>query len=137
MRRPYTLAFYRQLVDRIRLEMPHASIGSDVIVGFPGETDDDFAELESYLAESPLTHVHVFPYSDRPGTEAVLLPSKVHGALVRERASRLARIGRRLHIADSTAVRSARCVRADDRGWVTGGDRQLSEGKNSRRPSAK
>ena len=50
MRRPYTLAYYRRLVDRIREQMPHASIGSDVIVGFPGETDDDFAELETYLA---------------------------------------------------------------------------------------
>jgi threonylcarbamoyladenosine tRNA methylthiotransferase MtaB len=96
MRRPYTLAYFQRLVDRIRREIPHASIGSDLIVGFPGETDDDFAELESYLASSPLTHVHVFPYSDRPGTEAILLPDKVHGAVVRERASRLREIGRSL-----------------------------------------
>ena len=98
MRRPYTLAYYRRLVDRIRSEMPHASIGSDLIVGFPGETDDDFAELESYVTGSPLTHLHVFPYSDRPGTGAVLLPAKVHGAVVRERASRLREIGRRLTV---------------------------------------
>lgn len=96
MRRPYTFAYYRRLVDRIRNEMPHASIGSDLIVGFPGETDNDFAELESYLASSPLTHLHVFPYSDRPGTEAVLHPAKVHGAVVRERARRLREVGRSL-----------------------------------------
>jgi threonylcarbamoyladenosine tRNA methylthiotransferase MtaB len=96
MRRPYTLSYYRRLVDRLHNDMPHASIGSDLIVGFPGETDDDFTELESYLASSPLTHLHVFPYSDRPGTEAILLPDRVHGAVVRERARRLREIGRRL-----------------------------------------
>src|SRR5262245_42634839 len=66
MRRPYTLRDYAGLVDGIRARMPGASIGSDVIVGFPGETDEDFEMLAAYLAGSPLTHVHVFPYSDRP-----------------------------------------------------------------------
>jgi threonylcarbamoyladenosine tRNA methylthiotransferase MtaB len=70
MRRPYTIDVYRALVDRIRERMPHASIGSDVIVGFPGETDAHAAALVEYLDSSPLTHVHVFPYSHRPGTEA-------------------------------------------------------------------
>jgi threonylcarbamoyladenosine tRNA methylthiotransferase MtaB len=96
MRRPYTIAYYRRLVDQIRARIPHASIGSDVIVGFPGETDADFAELEHYLAESPLTHVHVFPYSDRPGTDATAMKGKVHGSQVRERATRLREISRRL-----------------------------------------
>src|SRR5437763_3641560 len=68
MRRPYTIDYYASLVDDIRARIPHASIGSDIIVGFPGETDDDVDELASYLERSPLTHVHVFPYSDRPGT---------------------------------------------------------------------
>ena len=70
MGRPYTIEYYRALVDSIRSRIHHASIGSDIIVGFPGETDDDFVELSSYMASSPLTHVHVFPYSDRPGTRA-------------------------------------------------------------------
>lgn len=97
MRRPYTLAYYRRLVDRIREEMPHASIGSDLIVGFPGESDTDFNALQTYLAGSPLTHVHVFPYSDRPGTAAASLSDKVHGAIIRERATMLRSIGRELH----------------------------------------
>ncbi len=59
--------------------IPDASIGSDVIVGFPGETDDDFEQLASYLEGSPLTHLHVFPYSDRPGTAASAMPGKVPG----------------------------------------------------------
>lgn len=97
MRRPYTLAYYRRLVDRIRAGMPHASIGTDIIVGFPGETDGDFAVLEGYLRDSPVTHLHVFPYSDRPGTVAAGLPDKVHGSIVRERASAVRAIGRDLN----------------------------------------
>ncbi|MSO29904.1 MAG: radical SAM protein [Acidobacteria bacterium] len=96
MRRPYTLEYYCALVDAIRSRIPHASIGSDIIVGFPGETDDDFVELSSYLASSPLTHVHVFPYSDRTGTLASTRRDKVPGALVRERARMIREIGQGL-----------------------------------------
>jgi threonylcarbamoyladenosine tRNA methylthiotransferase MtaB len=96
MRRPYTLAYYRRLVDRIRRDIPHASIGTDIIVGFPGETAEDFSVLDAYLREAPITHVHVFPYSDRPGTAAAELPGRVHGSTVRERASVVRAIGRDL-----------------------------------------
>jgi threonylcarbamoyladenosine tRNA methylthiotransferase MtaB len=109
MRRPYTLDRYRRLVDDIRARLPHASIGSDMIAGFPGETDDDFAANERYLPSSPLTHLHVFPYSDRPGTAASRIAGKVSGALVRERASRLRAIGteltRRFHDAQLQTLR--------------------------------
>jgi threonylcarbamoyladenosine tRNA methylthiotransferase MtaB len=93
MRRPYTLAHFRQLIDRILERLPHASIGSDVIVGFPGETDEDFARNLDYLPRSGLSHLHVFPYSDRPGTEAAALPGRVPGATVRERALQVRQIG--------------------------------------------
>jgi threonylcarbamoyladenosine tRNA methylthiotransferase MtaB len=93
MRRPYTLDGYRRLVDEIRVRLPHASIGSDMIVGFPGESDEDFAANEAYLPESPLTHLHVFPYSDRPGTEAAKMPAKVSGSVIRDRGARLRAIG--------------------------------------------
>jgi len=93
MRRPYTLDAYRRLVDGIHARLPHASIGSDMIVGFPGETDADVALNVAYLPSSPLTHLHVFPYSDRPGTDASSLPEKVHGAVVRARGIELRRIG--------------------------------------------
>jgi threonylcarbamoyladenosine tRNA methylthiotransferase MtaB len=98
MRRPYTLAYYRRLVDRIRGEIPHASIGTDIIVGFPGERDEHFAVLDAYLREAPITHVHVFPYSDRPGTTASELADRVHGAIVRERAGIVRAIGRELNL---------------------------------------
>ena len=62
MARPYTLAAYSALVDEVRRRLPCAAIGSDVIVGFPGETDAEFETLAEYLERSPITHVHVFPY---------------------------------------------------------------------------
>jgi threonylcarbamoyladenosine tRNA methylthiotransferase MtaB len=109
MRRPYSLAYYQRLVDRIRRAMPHASIGTDIIVGFPGETDGDFDILSTYLASSPVTHVHVFPYSDRPGTVAAGLSGKVHGSIVRERAAAIRKIGgelnRRFHRDQHGSVR--------------------------------
>ena len=93
MRRPYTLDFYRRLVDSIIASLPHAAIGTDMIVGFPGETDEDFAENVQYLASSPLSHLHVFPYSDRPGTEASSLPSRVPPSVIRDRGVRMRGIG--------------------------------------------
>ena len=111
MRRPYTIGYFRRLALRVRATMPHAALGSDVVVGFPGETDEDFEELHEYLERSPLTHVHVFPYSDRPGTTASLLPGKVHGAVVRERARRLREVGseltRRFHRGQANSIRPA------------------------------
>jgi len=94
MRRPYTIEYYASLVDDIRSRIPNASIGSDIIVGFPGESDDDFEQLASYLEGAPLTHIHVFPYSDRPGTAASAITDKVNGVIVRERGRRIREIGR-------------------------------------------
>jgi threonylcarbamoyladenosine tRNA methylthiotransferase MtaB len=96
MRRPYTVEQYADLVDGIRARMPDASIGSDIIVGFPGETDEDFQRLASYLEASPLTHLHVFPYSDRSGTAASVMTGKLPGTTVRERARRLRVISEQL-----------------------------------------
>ena len=109
MRRPYTLDYYRALVDSIHDLMPHASIGSDMIVGFPGESDRDFRANLTYLPHSPLTHLHVFPYSDRPGTAATAMRGKVDGAVTRERGMALRAIGaeltRRFHTAQCGTIR--------------------------------
>ena len=96
MRRPYTIEYYASLVDDIRARIPGASIGSDIIVGFPGETDDDVDQLVAYLERSPLTHIHVFPYSDRPGTAASGMQNRVHGIAIRERGRRIRHTGRML-----------------------------------------
>ena len=93
MRRPYTLDDYRRLVDRIVERVPSVSIGSDLIAGFPGESDEDFTRNLEYLPGSPLTHLHVFPYSDRPGTEATTMGNKVDGVSIRERGRALRAIG--------------------------------------------
>lgn len=93
MRRPYTLEYYRRIVDGIVERMPNASIGSDMIAGFPGETDDDFRTNLEYLPGSPLTHLHVFPYSERPGTAAAAIGGRVDGVVVRERSRALRAIG--------------------------------------------
>jgi tRNA A37 methylthiotransferase MiaB len=89
MARPYTIEAYASLVDEVRRRLPHAAIGSDVIVGFPGETEAEFEALASYLEASP----------DRPGTAASALPGKVPGAVVKARAQRLRAISRQLSAA--------------------------------------
>lgn len=94
MRRPYSADQFTALLHDVQRRVPDAAIGSDVIVGFPGETDDDFEALARYLDASLLTHLHVFPYSDRPGTAAEAMPGKVHGAVVKARAQRLRAISR-------------------------------------------
>jgi threonylcarbamoyladenosine tRNA methylthiotransferase MtaB len=116
MRRPYTIDGYSGLVDGIRRRVPHASIGSDIIVGFPGETDNDFEQLTSYLGRAPLTHIHVFPYSDRPGTAASMMSGKVPGAVVRERARQVREIGQRLtgRFRDSQVGTTHRALTLDD-----------------------
>ena len=114
MRRPYTSAFYRRLVERVRDRVPDAAIGSDIIVGFPGERPAHFDRLLEILEVLPITHVHVFPYSDRPGTVASELTSKVAGADIRVRAAAVRAAGQRLtrmfHQAQIGRVRRALTV---------------------------
>lgn len=93
MRRPYSFDDYRRLVDSIVARLPGAAIGSDLIVGFPGESDADFEANLDYLPTSRLTHLHVFPYSDRPGTDASSMPGKVDGPVVRRRGAVLRQVG--------------------------------------------
>ena len=116
MRRPYTAAGYRRLVDGIRGAMPHASIGSDVIVGFPGESPAHFDEMCAILRDSPLSHLHVFPYSDRPGTGAASMPGKVDGVAIRERGRAIRAIGQDLarRFRESQAGTTRRALALDD-----------------------
>ncbi len=64
-------------IEAIRKRFPTAGIGVDVIVGFPGETAEDFAETQRFLADLPVSYLHVFPYSERPGTPAASFPDSV------------------------------------------------------------
>lgn len=126
MRRPYTAAAYVTLVSSIRSRIPHASIGSDLIVGFPGESSTHFAESETVLRDVPLTHLHVFPYSDRPGTDASRLDGRVDGAVVRDRGRRIRDIGHEMASRFRQSQRGAtrRALTVDD-GWSAVTDNYL------------
>lgn len=89
MNRPYSSREYGDRVEEIRRRFPDAAIGADIIVGFPGETETEFRETLELADSLPLTYLHVFSYSDRPGTMAASMPSKVQPDDIRRRSSRL------------------------------------------------
>jgi len=89
MKRGYTQQEYRDLVARIRERIPGCSIATDIIVGFPGETDEDFIATYDLIDRSPLTYLHVFPYSSRPGTVAASMPNQIPDHVSRFRAKTL------------------------------------------------
>jgi threonylcarbamoyladenosine tRNA methylthiotransferase MtaB len=92
MRRTYTAAAYRDAVARIRCRLPHATIGSDIIVGFPGEDDAAFAATCEMVEDIGFSNLHVFRFSPRPGTEADGLPGAVSDSTKQDRALHLAAI---------------------------------------------
>lgn len=94
MHRPYRTARYRELVGEIVRLLPDAAIGTDVLVGFPGETEEDFAAGCALLEELPLAYLHVFPFSPREGTEAFALPGRVAPRALARRVERVLAIGR-------------------------------------------
>jgi threonylcarbamoyladenosine tRNA methylthiotransferase MtaB len=96
MNRPYSTEDYGCVAREIATRFPDAALGADVIVGFPGETEEHFMETCRFIETSPLTYLHVFAYSDRPGTVASGLPAKVHPEVIHERSLRLRRIGQDL-----------------------------------------
>ncbi len=91
MQRRYKRELYKERVDLIKNLMPHASIGVDVIVGFPGETEEDFLETYSFLNELDISYLHVFTYSERPNTKAVEMENSVD-MYVRRKRNKMLRI---------------------------------------------
>lgn len=85
MHRKYRPRHYADRVRKARAWMPDAAIGADVMVGFPGETDAEFEESRRFMAEMPFTYLHVFTYSERPGTPAAEDPASVPMAVRKER----------------------------------------------------
>jgi len=85
MHRKYRPWHYREKIAKIRNAMPSAAIGADVMVGFPGETDSEFAETRRMIEDLPFTYLHVFTYSARPGTPAASHINQVPVALARDR----------------------------------------------------
>jgi threonylcarbamoyladenosine tRNA methylthiotransferase MtaB len=89
MRRRYTREVFASIVKMVSEKLSCAGIGADVIVGFPGETVSDFEDTYSFLEEKPLSYLHVFTFSERPGTAAEKLPAKVSYIEKEKRSKRL------------------------------------------------
>jgi threonylcarbamoyladenosine tRNA methylthiotransferase MtaB len=85
MHRKYRPWHYADRIERIRRAMPDAAIGADVMVGFPGESDDDFEQTRALIERLPFTYLHVFTYSSRPGTPSAEMPEQVPVQVARER----------------------------------------------------
>jgi threonylcarbamoyladenosine tRNA methylthiotransferase MtaB len=93
MRRPYTTATYRRVVERLAGAIPRLGLGADVIAGFPGESEADFAATLEMVRTIPFSYLHVFPYSERPGTAAATLPGRLEPRTVTARARQLREAG--------------------------------------------
>jgi len=92
MRRPYNAADFEGLVREVKREVPGIAVTTDVIVGFPGETDEEFEASLRCIEGMEFARIHAFPYSARPGTEAAELPDQVPHAVKRQRMKRLMEI---------------------------------------------
>jgi len=89
MHRWYRAEHYARRLELIHDRLPNAAIGADVITGFPGETEADQAATLDFIAERPFTYLHVFSYSQRPGTKAASLPGQLPGQVIKKRAREL------------------------------------------------
>ena len=97
MRGRYTAERYRERIAKIRELMPDSFLGVDVIVGFPGEGEEEVMETYRLLEEVGASFLHIFPFSERPGTPAVDMPNKVQARISTERVSRLEELSAKLN----------------------------------------
>ena len=120
MRRPYTIEQMADFCTSAHSRLgPRLALGADIITGFPGETEDDHAATRAFLARFPFIHLHVFPYSERPGTEAASLTPAIPVTVRRARAKELERIGavQRARFAESLIGQEVTvCVERDGNG---------------------
>lgn len=96
MNRKYTRQIFFETVDRLSTANPDFTFTTDVIVGFPGETETDFADTLDVMNKVKFAKVHMFPYSDRPRTRSVLMPNKVSLEVIKERKQNVLRLSEKL-----------------------------------------
>lgn len=96
MNRKYTTTEYKEIVKLIREFMPHAGITTDIIVGFPGESEEEFKETCEFVKEIGFSRIHVFKYSPREGTPAAESKEQINGNIKRDRSEELIKLGDRL-----------------------------------------
>jgi threonylcarbamoyladenosine tRNA methylthiotransferase MtaB len=93
MKRPYTAKDFRELVTKIHDQLPDAAIGVDTLIGFPGETEAAFENTYALVKQLPVSYLHVFPFSSRPGTVAAKYPNKISAEVVKDRCERMRLLG--------------------------------------------
>jgi threonylcarbamoyladenosine tRNA methylthiotransferase MtaB len=94
MRRRYSVAYYSDLIKKLVGNIPELAIGSDIIVGFPGETEEQFENTYQNLNNLPISYIHVFSYSKRKGTPASLMENQVDEAIKKERNKKLTELAK-------------------------------------------
>ncbi|MCS6862953.1 MAG: MiaB/RimO family radical SAM methylthiotransferase, partial [Abditibacteriales bacterium] len=119
MRRGYTAAEFAEWVRRFRAAIPHLSLTTDMLVGFPGETEEQFQETMAFARQMRFSAMHIFPFSARPGTPAATLPCQVPPATIERRAKQLGALARELsalyarrYIGKTASVLVERCDEA-------------------------
>ena len=124
MNRHYLTGMYREFVERAREKIPDLHIGTDLIVGFPGETERLFEESCEFVRSIGFSNLHVFPFSPREGTRAFQMPHRVPEGIIEERAARLRALGetmaenyRRSLIGTEQTVIPEECSEESGEGW--------------------
>jgi len=98
MKRHYTSGFYSSLLEKISTQVPGIALGADVMVGFPGEGEREFQNTLQLVECSPLTHIHVFSYSPRPGTPAADMKEQVPEMIKKERSEEMRNLGKKKNL---------------------------------------
>jgi threonylcarbamoyladenosine tRNA methylthiotransferase MtaB len=94
MNRPYNIADYESAIKRIRKSIPKVSITTDIIVGFPGETDEEFEESYRFCRHMSFANLHIFSYSQRPGTAAAAMPHQIGEKIKKDRSKKMLKLAR-------------------------------------------
>ena len=131
MHRKYRPWHYGEKIRALRAAMPAAAIGADVMVGFPGETEQDFGETHRMVEELPFTYLHVFPYSPRPGTRAAAMGDEVSVEVAQERSRSLRQLGGKKKLAFMRSLIGT-CLEAITLDWSGSQARSESEGDRVR-----
>jgi len=98
MHRPYGPKDFSEVILELRHLCPTASLGSDVMAGFPGESPAQFRNTLEFIEKMPLTYLHVFPYSPRPGTQAARWPGRITGTELKRRTQTLRDLSRHMRM---------------------------------------
>jgi len=95
MKRPYDAGLFEDIIYKIHKKIPSAGIGVDTLIGFPGESDQQFQNTYNLIAKLPISYLHVFPFSARKGTPAFNYDNKVDPEIIKQRCAKMRELGKR------------------------------------------